>query len=149
MRTRKTLSEGMQQIVREYIACGQPWPASSKMIARWAIRNKKWARDESAVLQACARDISRALREEYYTDPQGRRVRVNHAARLGRDQETLWGDVRTSPPEFRETAYAQRRLQIVGDCKQLKTDVDSYNDNNAKGRFVRMLWDFTYDVELH
>ncbi len=28
-----------------------------------------------------------------------------------------------------ETAFQQRRQSIVGDCKQLKNDLDSYNEN--------------------
>ena len=147
MKRKKAFTEGMQRIVREYRAAGQPWPASSSAIARWAIRNKKWGFDEELALRACARDIARAMREEYYTDPQGRRVRLNHAAKLGKDQETLWGDIMTSSPEFMGIAFAQRRLQIVGDCKQLKADVDSYNDNNPHGAEVETLWDFTNEVE--
>lgn len=27
-----------------------------------------------------------------------------------------------------ERAFAQRREQIIGDCAQLRTDVDAYND---------------------
>lgn len=32
-----------------------------------------------------------------------------------------------APHEHMERAFAQRREQIVGDCFQLKTDVDVYN----------------------
>jgi hypothetical protein len=32
-----------------------------------------------------------------------------------------------------EIAFQQRRQQILGDCRQLKTDVDSYNDNYNSG----------------
>ncbi len=47
-----------------------------------------------------------------------------------------------------ERAFAQRREQIVGDCHQLKTDVDVYNDMAAtKGsEKIQMVLDFTEDV---
>jgi len=44
-------------------------------------------------------------------------------------------------------ALQQRRSQIVGDCKQLKTDTDSYNENENAGEPIQMVLDFTRDVE--
>jgi hypothetical protein len=89
------------------------------------------------------------MREEYYTDPQGRTVRTKHAARLSVDgeQTTLWDDIRTADAAFMEMAFAQRRQQILGDCRQLKADVDSFNDNNTSGVTVQMIFDFTLDLE--
>ena len=46
-----------------------------------------------------------------------------------------------------EKAFAQRREQIVGDCVQLKTDVDVYNDmNRGKQVEIQLVLDFTEDV---
>ena len=45
-----------------------------------------------------------------------------------------------------EVAFQQRRNQIVGDCRQLKRDVDSYNDNNVYGGFIQLELNFTEDV---
>ena len=44
-------------------------------------------------------------------------------------------------------AVQQRRQQIVGDCRQLKTDVDSYNQNWNGGSAINLMLDFTWDVE--
>ena len=60
----------MQDIVREYQGAGKPWPASVKEMAAWAIETNKWKVHRSTEIQACARDLARALREEYYTDQQ-------------------------------------------------------------------------------
>jgi hypothetical protein len=46
-----------------------------------------------------------------------------------------------------ELAFRQRRIQIVGDCRQLKRDVDSYNDANPKLPEIPMLFDFTDDLD--
>jgi hypothetical protein len=97
----------------------------------------------------CKRDLSRALREQFHIDPQGRQVRTFHATKLhraGGEQQVFWADLRTAPPEHVELAFQQRRSQIVGDCRQLKLDVDSYNENNVHNASYQLLLDFTDDV---
>jgi hypothetical protein len=46
-----------------------------------------------------------------------------------------------------EVAFQQRRQQVVGDCRQLKADVDSYNQNYNIGEAIQLVLDFTLDVE--
>ncbi|HUT73485.1 MAG TPA: hypothetical protein VM221_01470 [Armatimonadota bacterium] len=89
------------------------------------------------------------MREQYVTDPQGRSVRAKHVARVNRNGEQLplWADIRSASREHMEIAFQQRRQQIVGDCRQLKTDVDSFNENRNPGAPIQMVLDFTYDVE--
>jgi len=36
---------------------------------------------------------------------------------------------------------------MVGDCKQLKTDVDSYNDNNPHGKYIEICFDSRDDLD--
>lgn len=43
-------------------------------------------------------------------------------------------------------AFQQRRQQILGDCRQLKTDVDSYNENYNSAEPLQMVFDFTDDL---
>jgi len=138
----------MQGIVRDYIDSGQPWPATARTIARWAISARRWQPQPATIIDQCADQLSRAMAEEYIPDPQGRMVRAKHAARLevqGR-QETLWADIRTAPRGHMETAFRQRRGQIVGECRQLKRDVDSYNQNASLDNPIPLILDFTYDV---
>lgn len=89
------------------------------------------------------------MSEEYITDPQGRRVRAKHVARIKHDGEQLylWADIRTADRKHMGVAFQQRRQQIVGDCLQLKTDVDSYNDNSKASPPIQLVLDFTHDVE--
>ena len=88
------------------------------------------------------------MREEYFTDVKGRRVRLKHPASLrrGGKQLVLWDDLRTAPRGHMHLAFQQRRQQIFGDCRQLKTDVDSYNDNHADDPPLQMIFDFTRDL---
>jgi len=99
-------------------------------------------------MDQCAEQLSRAMREEYIQDPQGRMVRAKHAARVERDGEqlVLWDDIRTADRRHMEIAFKQRRHQIVGDCHQLKIDVDSYNDNGNTEAPIQLIFDFTDDL---
>lgn len=42
--------------------------------------------------------------------------------------------------------FTQRRNLIVGECVQLKKDVDSYNDNNTSGATIQMVFDFSEGI---
>ncbi len=144
-----SLLEQNQNIVARYRETGQPWPASSTDIARWAIEKKLWQIHPGAIVRQCADQIAHAMREEFITDPQGRRVRVKHAAPYSRNgrQYLLWDDMRTAPRRHMEMAFQQRRQQIVMDCHQLKLDADSYNDNFNGGKPIQMVFDFRRDLE--
>jgi|SRR5712675_1060281 len=134
----------LRGIVQRYRKAGEKWPATSHEIAAWALSNKLWAPQPEELLDQCADQLADAMREDYVTDPQGRRVRAKHAARDG--QSVLWADIRDASREHMSIAFAQRRQQIVGDCRQLKSDVDSFNENRAKRDPIQMSFDFTLDL---
>jgi hypothetical protein len=102
-----------------------------------------------AFLNQCANQIADAMREEYFIDPQGRSVRAKHVAKVLRNGETLplWQDIRSGDRTHIEIALKQRRQQIVGDCKQLKSDVVSFNQNYSPGKQIEMVFDFRRDLE--
>lgn len=139
----------LQKIVDAYIEDMQPWPASTHQIAAWAVQKRVWQPQPSSVIDQCANQLAKAMREEHIVDPQGRTVRAKHVAKVDRNGEQipLWADIRTASREHMEVAFAQRRQQIVGDCRQLKTDLDSYNENRNIENPIQMIFDFTYDVE--
>lgn len=143
-----TYKEQMQRIVAEYRNAGEPWPATTHEMAVWAIAAQKWHPQQSAMIRRCAEELADAMREEYFTDPQGRRVRAKHVARFGAgsSQIPLWEDVRSATREHMEVAFQQRRIQILGDCRQLKTDVDSYNENYCSADPIQMIFNFTDDL---
>ena len=58
----------------------------------------------------------------------------------------LWADIRTASSEHMQIALQQRRQQIVGDCRQLKADADSYNENQNTGLPIQLSFDFTRDI---
>lgn len=152
-RVRKTKTEFLWHITEKYRSSGERWPATSKEIAGWAIRAKLWAPHQRSLIEQCANEIAAAMREEFFTDSQGRRVRKKHAIRDVRDlpsgkheQLVLWVDIGDASGDQMLSAFQYRRRLVLGDCKQLKTDVDSYNDNNRHGEFIEMSFDFTEDL---
>lgn len=142
-------SDPMLRIVQLYVESGGHEPIDLDGLARFAINNGHWESHGSKILQLCKRAFSRAFREQYHTDDQGREVRTYHAAksRVGAgEQQVLWADMRTAPLEHMEVAFQQRRGQVVGDCRQLKRDVDSFNENNRFGATYQLTLDFSEDV---
>lgn len=122
--------------------------ARTRDIARWAIENRKWKPEGDIVERRLADDLAAAMRAEHITDPQGRSVRAKHAARINRNgrSEIWWNDVRRAPRAYMEVPVMQRRDGIVGDCRQLKADVDSYNDNVSPKNPIQISFNFTNDL---
>lgn len=144
-------AEEMQRIANQYAGSGEPWPATARQIATWAIRNGLWEPHPASLVGQCASELSKAMREEYTVDPQGRTVRAKHAAMIKRDGEQLtfvWADIRTASRDHMMISLQQRRQKVFGECRQLKIDVDSYNQNAGKGLPpIQMVFDFRQDLE--
>lgn len=148
-RIRKTKREQLQQIIADYTHEHGDVPWDHHDVARWAISKERWKKSPMSLERMCARELSQAAREEYYTDPQGRRARAKHACRIGNADGTqtyLWADIRTAQPDHMRMSLQQRRMSTVGDLKQLKTDQESYNDNNVHGARIQLSFDFTEDL---
>ena len=150
---KRTKPEQMQDVVNDYIDSGQPWPADKKTIATWAVRNKKWLPQPQTLINRCAQDLAEAMRMEKEVDPQGRTVRAKHCAIItekdeegNKVQKRLWFDRETATPELMRLSLQQRRRGILGGCKQLALDRDSYNDNNPQGAEIQLSLNFEQDI---
>jgi hypothetical protein len=144
-----SLIEQNQKIIAKYRALGKPWPATAVQIAHWAIGEKLWDIHPSKVVRQCAEQIAEAMREDYIDDPQGRRVRVKHAAPydVQGKLEFRWDDMRTAPHVHMEISFAHTRQQVVSQCHQLKLAIDSYNENwNKTGKPIQGYFDFRDDL---
>ena len=137
-----------KKIEQAYIADGHPYPVNLREMARWAIERGLWKPQGSLLVTQLAAELAEAMRDEHIIDPQGRSVRAKHAVRRERDgkQLSMWADIRTAPREYMAVAFAQRRRQIVGDCRQLETDVESFNENRCPNDPIQMSFDFTMDL---
>ena len=134
-------------VVNKYIAAGLTWPCEPRRIAEWAINKGLWKPHSESLVKQASDELTDAMRNEYFTDPQGRRVRVKVAVRVKREgkQLTLWGDW-NADPQFIALSYAQRRRLIVGVAYQLKLDVDSYNENRKPVPQIQISFNFESDL---
>ncbi|HWA28562.1 MAG TPA: hypothetical protein VG734_23135 [Lacunisphaera sp.] len=145
-----TRNEHLQRLWHQYERENGGVPASPREVVRWAMAKGLIAAPPVDVVGTLAEEMARALREEYRTDSQGRRYRVNHSVKISRDgvQTSLWAELEAAPHEHMVKAFAERRRQIVGDCLQLKVDVDVYNENHREPAKppVQLVLDFEDDV---
>ncbi len=120
-------------------------------VAAWAYSRGLHKPSVRTVIDAIATDIAQVFREDYRTDKNGQRYRAMHAVRSKQGDKTmsLWADMddERAPRSHFVKSFSQRRQQIVGDCYQLKTDVDVYNGKNSNQPPIQMILDFTLDVE--
>lgn len=144
-----TYKEQLQKAWHAYEKEHGSVPATTRDAVQWAVERGLIAEPEVDPLAKLAADMADALREEYATDAQGRRYRVNHAVRVSKAgvQYTFWAIMKDAPREHMQKAFIQRREQIVGDCVQLATDVEAYNAMKSDQPPIPMLFDFRDDVE--
>ncbi|MBI1953320.1 MAG: hypothetical protein HYS41_04270 [Candidatus Omnitrophica bacterium] len=139
----------MQDIFKQYEETVTHEPTNLRVVGVWAMEQGLWQPHRADIISQFADDMARALREEYRTDEDGRRYRSKHAVRTsaGGIQRSFWADIDTAPRSHIEKAFAQRRQQIIGDCYQLKMDVDHYNQKNHSEQPIQMVFDFTTDLK--
>jgi hypothetical protein len=124
-------------------------PASAMDVIKWAVdRGMLSLPKPTDPREILAGQLARVLRQEYATDKHGRRYRKNHAVAVSKNgvQYTIWSTLEYADHSHMERAFTQRREQIVGDCLQLKTDVDVYNDLRPDRESIQLVIDFTDDV---
>ncbi len=142
-----TYNRQLQGIANEYFG-RKDEGATTREIARWAILNGLWEPTSDLAERRLADDLATAMREEYRTDPQGRQVRAKYSARVKRNgrTENVWDDGERAPRSHMEVSSLQRRAGIVGDCRLLKKDVDSFNENRCPENPIQISFNFTNDL---
>ena len=121
---------------------------NTREVAIWAYKNKKWVPDDSLPIQKLTKDLGNALREERHTDARGRKVRTNHVVMKNENgkQIPIWSDLQKASHKHMQLSFVQRRKRIIGNCSQLKFDMDSYNENyNTKGN-IQLSFNFIDDI---
>lgn len=143
-----TYNEQLQEVWHSYAREHGHEPATSRDAVHWGVLRGMIVVPTVDPLARLAEDMSAALREEFATDSQGRRYRVNHAVRvlkLGVNY-TFWAIMKDAPRSHMQTAFTQRRDQIVGDVVQLATDIDAYNAMNSDEPPLQMSFNFGLDL---
>lgn len=140
--------EHNQQTINEYMEIHNTDDVDLRAVAQWAIATGRWESEPYDPIKACARELSRAARQEYYTDPQNRQVRRKHCYVITEpdgQRRWHWVDI-GAPPDKIHLAFQQRRQSAYRDVKQLHTDLSSYNDNNQHGAMIQMSFNFDEDL---
>src|SRR5438552_19083801 len=103
-----TKTEVLQQIWHNYDANHEHKPSSAREAVQWAVDEGLLELPEIDPYDILAGQMSQALREEYGTDSQGRRYRLNHAVRVTKSgvQYTFWAAMGFAPHEHMERAFA-------------------------------------------
>ena len=143
-----TFNEQLVRIVEDYRAAGAPWPATKQQIAEWAVAHDRYQLTRGMAVSQCAEKIGRAMGLEHVIDKKGRSVRKYYAAGIRENGQLVmkWDDLNAKRP-FMEVATANRRNQILGQCWQLKNDVDSYNERCCPDEPIQMDFNFNVDLE--
>ena len=143
-----TQTELLQMLWREYEQVHDHAPASAREAVDWAVAHRGLELPRIDPRDALASQMAKALREEYATDTQGRRYRVNHAMRITKSgvQTTIWGILGRAPQLHMQRAFTQRREQVIGDLVQLQVDVEVYNEMNPHQPPIQLVLDFADDV---
>jgi hypothetical protein len=142
------LNEQLIKIVEDYRASGGDWPATREQIAEWAVANARYELTRGMAVRQCAERLGRAMGLEHVRDRKGRSVRKYYAAPVRENGQLVmrWDDWNAERP-FMEIAAANRRNQILGQCWQLKSDMDSYSERRCRDEPIQMDFNFNVDLE--
>jgi hypothetical protein len=114
-------------------------------MADWAVANGYYKLPAHATERRCAEELSEAMRLDVMTIEGGHRVRTMHAWPGGK-QRTLWDDIRTITRDNMMLSVAHKRNGIVGEVKQIKIDLDFFNELHADEPPVQMSFSFENDL---
>jgi hypothetical protein len=141
-------NDQLVKIVEDYRAAGGKWPASREQIAEWAVANDRYELTRGMAVRQCAEKLGRAMGLQHIKDKKGRSVRKYYAAPIRENGQLVmkWDDW-NAPRSFMEVTAASRRNQILGQCWQLKNDIDSYNERRCPDEPIQLDFDFNVDLE--
>lgn len=141
-------TEQMQRLFNRYRKEVSEAPVILDDVYAWATKNKLWVPREESIRAQFKEEMAKALREEYRTDPAGRRYRAKHPVRhtISGKQLNLWGDIDKDPRTYMEIAFAQRRRRIAGELHQLRVDVDHFNAAHPDEKPIQLSLNFEDDV---
>lgn len=143
-----SMSEQLQRIFELYRQEVRPDPVSLGDVAAWAMQKGLYKPQVKDVIKIFCDDMARSLRQEKRVDAHGREYRAKHCIKkiIEGKQLVLWADIDSAPRGFMKESFQNRRRAIIGDCHQLKQDVDHYNDINPDTQPIQLVLDFTDDV---
>jgi len=144
MRMRMTKKEQLLRIRDEYRAEHGNEPATAREMGDWAVATGRYKLPEHATARKCAEEIADAMALDMVTVVGGRRVRTMHAWR--NEQRTLWDHIGTISRNNMALSVAFKRNGIVGEVKQIKIDVDHFNELHPDDPALQVSFNFENDL---
>lgn len=148
-RSYKTQTEELLELADEYKAIHGDKIVDPKAVIRWAIAQNRYTKPPPTMQQRGTTELRRALSQARQTDPQGRTVRTHHPAvyEVEGEQLTLWARIDDAEPRHMQISSQLRRQGVFADVKRLKTDMESYNENNNYSVKIP-LFSFNFELDL-
>lgn len=144
MRTRMTKKEQLLRIRDEFRAEHDNAPATARDMGEWAVATGRYKLPPHATERKCAEELADAMAMDMTTVSGGRRVRTMHTWRS--EQRNLWDHIATiSTPDF-TLSMAYQRNGALGIVKQMKTDLDYFNELHPDGPAVQVSFNFENDL---
>ena len=136
-----------QQLLRirdEYRKSHNNEPASAREMADWAVTEGMYKLAQYATEQRCAEELADVMRQEHMTVEGHRRVRTMHS--WSSEQRKLWDHIQTISRENMKLSVALKRKGIVGEVRQIKIDLDYFNEVHADEAPLQMSINFENDL---
>src|SRR5205823_6136646 len=139
-----TKREQLLRIRDDYRAAHNNEPASARHMADWAVAQGMYNLPVFATAKRCAEELADVMRQDHMTVAGGRRVRTMHSWTA--DQGMLWDHIQTITRDNMKLSLANKRNGIVGEVKQIKVDIDYFNDLHAGEPPLQMSFNFENDL---
>jgi len=145
MRLTLTKKQQLLRIRDEFRAEHDNVPATAREMGDWAVATGRYKLPEHATARRCAEELADAMALDMMTVSSGRRIRTMHAWRAAA-QGTLWDHIETISREHMQLSLAFARNRVAGELKQVKIDLDYFNDLHPDDPELQMSFNFTGDL---
>ena len=148
-KARKPTSKSKQliQFLNDYAATTGKKTLNAYQAAQRALANG-YVPEPADIRKKLARDMARAMREDYIEDDDGGPVRhrLAYKVTMGDEQLRLWVNIEDATRNQVRLCAQQRRRGVLSDCEQLNRDLKYYNVKYNPGDALEVSFDFTKDV---
>lgn len=149
-RTRQSKAEYYQQAAKDYMKLHEVTEFDPEEVARWMIDTGRYVEAPGSKVKRCKKELTKMLRAERLTDPQGRDVRAMLGARYKNEQGEFWSKwapLYESRPEHARLSLQQWRRSFRGEVILHERTTQSYNDNNVWGAQLP-LFDYNMNKDI-
>jgi hypothetical protein len=150
-RIKQTKPEYFQGAARKYMKEHGVTEYDTDEVAQWMVDTGLYREAPRSIVKRCKQELTKYLRAEHITDPQGRDVRANLGARCRNKQgdfSSIWGPLYQLQPEHARRALQQWLRGTRGEVLLHDRTTRSYNDNNVWGAQLTLFdYDMNKDIE--